>query len=69
MTHQVAPRSRHGLWLVSVFLLGVAVGVLLHATSASKGQQAERVRLERRYPKDGELVNPLIRVETPPSDD
>lgn len=57
------------LLFTAVFLLGAASGLFLHKTGLIKEKHVSHVHLKRLFLSTKDLINPLLRVETPPSED
>ena len=53
------------LFIVTVFFLGIAIGLFLHKINTLKEKPKESFQLEHLYPANGHLVNPLLGVDNP----
>ena len=64
-----AHASKNGLFLAMAFLTGTAVGLSFHRVALFTENRKNLFRVERLYSEGTHLVNPLLRVETPPGGD
>jgi len=60
---------KNRFFITAVFFLGVAVGLFLHKINIFKEKTTAYLQIQRLYPPEGHLVNPLIKVENPQGGD
>ena len=56
---------KNRFFLIVLFILGITVGLFLHKINIFRAKPTEFIKVERLYPPNGHLVNPLIGFENP----
>jgi len=65
----IARMLKNRFFIIAVFFLGIAVGLFLYKINIFKQKTTTYLQIQRLYPGNGHLVNPLMSVENPQDND